>query len=84
MGSTSGGEHRAGWTTAECRSTLVVLVSGQFRIDLTVGRALLEDKATTSREGPGIEHSWQAEEDSVVLTVRWPSIPTTAESVWTG
>ncbi len=25
--------------------------------------------------GPGIDHCWQAEADSVVITVRWPSIP---------
>ena len=25
--------------------------------------------------GPGVDHSWCAEEESVVLTVRWPSIP---------
>jgi hypothetical protein len=23
--------------------------------------------------GPGVDHSWEALEDSVVLTVRWPS-----------
>ena len=25
--------------------------------------------------GRGVDHSWYAEEDSVVLTVRWPSVP---------
>jgi hypothetical protein len=25
--------------------------------------------------GPGIDHCWQAEKDSIVITVRWPSIP---------
>ncbi|WP_374005171.1 hypothetical protein [Streptomyces ipomoeae] len=25
--------------------------------------------------GRGVDHSWVAEEESVVLTVRWPSVP---------
>jgi hypothetical protein len=25
--------------------------------------------------GEGVDHSWHAEEESVVLTVRWPSVP---------
>ncbi|CAM5634000.1 hypothetical protein SVIOM342S_04457 [Streptomyces violaceorubidus] len=25
--------------------------------------------------GRGVDHSWYAEEESVVLTVRWPSVP---------
>jgi hypothetical protein len=25
--------------------------------------------------GPGVDHSWYAEEASTVLTVRWPSVP---------
>jgi quercetin dioxygenase-like cupin family protein len=69
------GEERAGWTSGEDRSTLVLLVSGRFRIDLSVGSATLERQGDYITWGPGIEHSWQAEEDSVVLTVRWPSIP---------
>jgi hypothetical protein len=69
------GEQRSGWTTAEDRSTLVLLVSGKFRIDLTVGSTTLKEQGDYITWGPGIDHSWQAEEDSVVITVRWPSIP---------
>jgi hypothetical protein len=25
--------------------------------------------------GRGVDHSWEAEQDSVVLIVRWPSVP---------
>jgi quercetin dioxygenase-like cupin family protein len=25
--------------------------------------------------GPGVDHSWLAEQESVVVTVRWPSLP---------
>ena len=57
------------------RSTLVLLISGKFRIDLTVGNVTLERQGDYITWGPGIDHSWQAEQDSIVITVRWPSTP---------
>ncbi len=68
-------EQRAGWTTGEWRSTLVILVSGVFRIDLTAGSVTLSRPGDYVTWGPGIDHSWQAEEDAIVVTVRWPSTP---------
>ena len=69
------GEQRKEWTEGEERSTLVILVSGTFRVDLSVGSITLNRQGDYLTWGPGIEHSWQAEADSVVITVRWPSIP---------
>jgi quercetin dioxygenase-like cupin family protein len=69
------GQRRPEWTTDEQRSTLVLLVSGKFRVDLIVGNVTMERQGDYITWGPGIDHSWQAEEDSVVVTVRWPSIP---------
>ena len=69
------GQQRPEWTTGEERSTLVLLVSGKFRVDLTVGNVTLERQGDYITWGPGIDHSWQAEQDSVALTIRWPSVP---------
>lgn len=69
------GDQRPEWTSGEERTTLVIMVRGKFRVDLSVGNILLEREGDYATWGPGIEHSWQAEEDSVVITVRWPSIP---------
>lgn len=69
------GEKRAGWTSGEDRTTLVILVSGRHRIELTVGEILLERQGDYGLWGPGIDHTWEALEDSVILTVRWPSLP---------
>ena len=69
------GEKRHAWTEGEERSTLVILVSGTFRVDLATGSVTLARQGDYLTWGPGIEHSWQAEADSVVITVRWPSIP---------
>jgi quercetin dioxygenase-like cupin family protein len=71
----SAGQKRPEWTDSENRSTLVIMVSGRFRVDLSVGAATLTHQGDYVTWGPGIEHSWQAEEDSVVITVRWPSVP---------
>jgi hypothetical protein len=69
------GEHRVEWTTGEDRTTIVIMVRGRFRVDLSVGTVTLEREGDYATWGPGIEHSWQAEEDSIVITIRWPSLP---------
>jgi len=67
------GEKRAGWTADDQRTTLVILVEGNFRIDLTEGGVTLARQGDYAVWGPGIDHSWEAVSDSVVVTVRWPS-----------
>jgi quercetin dioxygenase-like cupin family protein len=69
------GQERAEWTTGEKRTTLILLVTGKFHVDLSVGSVVLARQGDYLSWGPGIEHSWHAEEDSVVITIRWPSIP---------
>ena len=68
------GQRRAEWTADDRRTTLLLLVSGRFRLDLTVASTVLERQGDYVVWGPGIDHSWQAEEDSVLITVRWPSL----------
>lgn len=53
---------------------MLLLVSGKFRLDLSAGSVTSEKQGDYVVWGPGIDHSWQADEDSVVVTVRWPSI----------
>lgn len=72
------GQKRPEWTEGEDRSTLVIMISGRFRVDLSVGAVTLTRQGDYVTWGPGIEHSWQAEEDSVVITIRWPSVPLTS------
>ena len=69
------GDKRAGWTADDQRTTLVLLVEGHFRIDLTEGSVTLERQGDYAVWGPGIDHSWEAMSPSVVVTVRWPSSP---------
>ena len=70
----AGQERPGGWTTGETRATAVILVSGRHRIDLTGGGgATLVEQGDYIVWGPGTDHRWHAEEDSVVITIRWPS-----------
>ena len=67
------GEKRADWTADDQRTTLLLLVQGHFRVDLTEGSVSMTEQGDYAVWGPGIDHSWEALADSVVITVRWPS-----------
>jgi hypothetical protein len=69
----SAGDKRPEWTADDQRTTLLLLVDGQFRVDLTEGSRTLARQGDYALWGPGIDHSWEALADSVVITVRWPS-----------
>jgi quercetin dioxygenase-like cupin family protein len=55
------------------RATLVVLMRGRFRVDLSVGTVRIERQGDYAVWGPGTDHTWQADADAVVVTVGWPS-----------
>lgn len=69
------GEERATWQEIEQRTTVLILISGRFEITLDAGSFMLEKSGDYVMWGHGIGHSWRAHEDSVMLTVRWPSQP---------
>ncbi len=63
------GEKRHEWTADDQRTTLVLLVEGNFRIELTEASVTLEKQGDYATWGPGIDHSWEAMTDSIVVTV---------------
>jgi quercetin dioxygenase-like cupin family protein len=69
------GEARSRWATGERRTALLVLVSGRFRVELPDRTVVLGEPGDYVVWGRGVDHSWYAERESVVLTVRWPSVP---------
>jgi hypothetical protein len=58
------GEERAAWQGDEKRTTIILLVNGRFRINLSVGSHLLTNQGDYAMWGPGVGHSRHAEEDS--------------------
>ena len=67
------GDKRAEWTSDDQRTTVLLLVEGNFRLHLTEGVVDMTKQGDYVMWGPGIDHSWEALADSVVITVRWPS-----------
>jgi hypothetical protein len=68
------GEERAQWVAKEERTSLHVLISGRFTIE-TPDRPILLTEPGDYVMLHQVGHSWRAEEDSVLLSVRWPSVP---------
>jgi hypothetical protein len=68
------GDIRAQWVTEESRAAAIFLVSGRFRINMP-DRSVVLDRPGAYVVFGGVGHSWEAEEDSLTIAVRWPSVP---------
>lgn len=64
------GDERSERVGAEHRTTVVLLVTGRFRVDLDTGPVVLERTGDYLMYGPGVGHSWRAEADSVLTSSR--------------
>jgi hypothetical protein len=69
------GESKESRSTNDAQSTLTLLITGRFELTFPE----LNCAVTLADEGdyvifaPGVKHHWRCLEDSVVVTVRWPS-----------
>ena len=68
------GDRRAEWTSNTQVTTLSILIRGKFRLEFLDQSVVLANEGDYVLWVPGIEHSWEAEADSTILTVRFPSI----------
>ncbi|MFE6488318.1 signal peptidase I [Streptomyces sp. NPDC057757] len=68
------GEQRAQWVEGEVRTALLVLITGRFRMEFPGRSVVLERQGDYVVWGQGVDHTWFAEDDSVVMTLRWPSV----------
>lgn len=68
------GDKRPDWTSDDQRTTVVLLISGLFQVNLTTGVAVLASQGDYVMWGFGVDHSWEAMDESVVVTIRWPSV----------
>jgi hypothetical protein len=69
------GDRRAKWVRGEQRTAFLMLISGRFHVELPDRTVVLTTPGDYVLWGPGVDHSWLAELESVVVTVRWPSLP---------
>lgn len=69
------GEERSEWVTNEIRTTIAVLISGKYEVMFRKKSVSLSNQGDFVMWGKGSDHTGKAQEDSVILTIRWPSIP---------
>lgn len=75
------GESRRDWAINAEATTLSILISGKFRLQFPDREMLLANQGDYALWCPGVPHCWIAEEDSTILTVRWPSLPGDSKAV---
>lgn len=68
-------EERLAWATNEVRTTVAILISGKYEVMFRDQSVILTKQGDFVMWGEGHDHKGRALEDSVVLTVRWPSVP---------
>ena len=67
------GSAREEWVTGETRTSIGILISGKFTMEFHDQELTFEKPGDYVMWGPGTEHRWNAPEDCVWLTIRWPS-----------
>jgi hypothetical protein len=72
------GERRPRFAQWPNATTISILVNGSFVVRLKLPDEIREIALATPGDyvafGPGVEHSWEALEDCLVITVRFPSL----------
>jgi hypothetical protein len=73
------GETNRAFAANKTAHSLSILISGRFRLQFQepagIREVLLHAQSDFALWPPGLPHNWLAEEDSIILTVRWPSLP---------
>jgi mannose-6-phosphate isomerase-like protein (cupin superfamily) len=69
------GETRAEWAPGNPVKTLNILIRGHFVLLFPDREIALVGEGDYVLFGPGVPHSFRSEQESLVLSVRWPSLP---------
>ncbi len=69
------GEERSVWGRSEKATTLCVLFKGKVHIRFPQQECLLSHEGDYVIWSAGIPHRWTMLEDTIMLTLRWPSSP---------
>ena len=71
------GEEKTLLAANQSATTLSVLVSGAFRVWFPQyeREIILAEPGDYVVFAPGVAHTWRAMEDTVIISVRWPSLP---------
>lgn len=69
------GEERSEWATNETRTSIGILIRGKVEMVFRDKTQILSKEGDYVMWGPSIDHKWRVLEDSLVITIRWPSTP---------
>lgn len=69
------GETRHKWAPGNPVRTLNILIHGHFVLLFPDQEVALQNEGDFVLFGPGMPHSFRSVEESLVLTIRWPSVP---------
>jgi hypothetical protein len=68
------GETRVDWAPGNPATTLNILMRGHFVLLFPDREVALTQEGDFVLFNPGVPHSFRSEQESLVLTVRWPSL----------
>jgi quercetin dioxygenase-like cupin family protein len=68
------GDRRTEWVTGEHRTAIAILISGKQLFEFPDEKVELNHQGDYVMWGIGVDHRWEALEDTVIITVRWPSV----------
>ncbi|MCA9375519.1 MAG: signal peptidase I [Candidatus Doudnabacteria bacterium] len=68
------GDARTEWSSDETATTMTLLISGSYDTEFEDG-SVFEHRSLGDYViwKPGVNHKWTVHEDSLILTIRWPS-----------
>jgi hypothetical protein len=69
------GTQKQFWGVSEAATTLCVLIKGQVSLQFPGREYILSQEGDYAIWSAGVPHRWAMVEESLVLTVRWPSAP---------
>lgn len=68
------GDKKVSLAKQKSATTLTILISGKFLNNIDGKQYLLEKQGDYLVYGPNLFHNWEAIEDTVIATIRWPSV----------
>ena len=69
------GDKGKGWVANKTAFSLAILIKGKVRIQFEGrGKVVLEKQGDYVGWAPGVYHDWEVLKESVIMTIRWPSV----------
>lgn len=74
-GTHKAGDERTEWVTSEVRTTIAILISGSYTVMFRDRTISLSKPGDYVMWGEGQDHRGLSPQDSLLMTIRWPSMP---------